>query len=140
MKFFNLGLLIIITFFLFQCDIPATNLNTNEIALELVKLEKEGKIQQSDRRDAFILFFEDTLINNFISDGYGHRIKEIKENWKIYEDKEFIIFIGSIAKTDNEIYVFTLVYENLNEGKYDLIYKQIGEKIVGKYPNKILPN
>ena len=138
MKYFKFGLLIILIFGLNQCN--TGTLHTNEIALELVTQEREGEIRQSERKDDFILFFEDVLVNNFISEGYGYRINEIKENWNVYEDKGFVILTGSIAKTDNDIYVFTIVYKDQSEGLFDNVYKQIGNKKTGNYPTNIIPN
>ena len=137
-RYSRFGFLVLLTHFFIQCS--TSTLNTNKIALKLAKLETEGTIRQSEKKDAFLLFFEEQLIDNFSSIGFGHRIKEIKENWNIYEDNGFVIFTGSVAKTDKDIFVFTLVYKNEGGVKFNLVYEQIGKEKKGKYPDNIIPN
>lgn len=138
MKYLKSALVLLFSITLTQCSI--STLHGNEIALELVRLEREGIITQSERKDDFLHFFEEDMINYFTAKGLGHRIIEIKENWNVYEDKDFFILTGSVARTDEEVHVFTLVYKDQGEGKFSLVYIQIGEKKEGKYPEDIIPN
>lgn len=121
----------------FQCH--TQTLHTNEIALSLSKLEREGKISQSERKDDFFRFFSDPIIISFDSLGYGHRINEITETWNLYEDQNYLIMTGSVAKTDDEIYIFTIVFNDRKNGNFEMVYVEIGENKSGKYPENIFP-
>lgn len=138
MKYIRLGMLLLLSINLTQCN--TSTLHTNEIALDLIRLERDGTISQSERKDDFMLFFEEEMISSFEAKGFGHRIEEIKENWTLYEDKSFLISTGSVAKTEEDIYVFTLVYKDHGEGEFSVIYWQIGQEKEGEYPDDIIPN
>ena len=132
-------LIIFSAFFLVvQCD--NSTMHSSDIALKLKKLENNGTVSQSDRKDSFLLFIEQDLFSTFTEMGFGHRIQEIKENWNIYEDKEFVIITGSVAKEDNDIYMFTIVLEDADSGKFHSKYIQIGSDISGTYPRNIIPD
>lgn len=116
-----------------------TNLNTNEIALKLAVMEEKGLVSQSEKREAFLLFFQSEIISYFESQGFGYRIGENAETWRTYSDNNYFILTGSVAKTDNDIYIFTSVYKGIGNG-FELIYAQVGDKKYGQYPENIIPN
>ncbi len=125
-----------ITVLCFQCQ--TQTIHSNEIALSLSKLERKGEISQSNKKDDFFRFL-DPIISSFDSLGYGHRINEITETWNLYEDQNYLIMTGSVAKTDDEIYIFTIVYNDRKNGNFKIVYEEIGNDKSGKYPEDIIP-
>ena len=137
-KWFSLIVLLLVST---SCRGQTANMNTNDIALELAKLERIGKVKVSDRGNDFLLFFEDQMKKDFRRLGYGHRIDEITDTWSVFEDKGYFIVTGSVAKTDNDIYIFCDVYEELGGGRFELLFNQIAnDKAHGEYPKNIIPN
>lgn len=121
---------------LMQCN-PNT-LNSNEIALKLVRLENEKIISQSDKKNDFFRFL-DNIYLKFESYGYGHRIKEMTSTWNLYEDKNYLIMTGSVAKSDKDIYIFTMVFDNKNNGTFEIVYEEVDNIKSGNYPKNIIP-
>ena len=132
-KKYFLGIIIIL---LIQCK--SNTISTNEIALDLVKLENEGIISQSDKKDAFFRFIDEIYLK-FDDYGYGHRIDEMTSTWNLYEDDSYIIMTGSVAKTNTDIYIFTILFQDKGDGVFDIVYEEVGNKKIGSYPKDIIP-
>ena len=116
-----------------------SSIETNDISFKLVRMEEKGEIQQSEKREEFFYLFD---MNEYFTElGYGYRIDEIQDTWRLYEDKEYFIFTGTVAKADKDYYIFLIVLQNLGEGDYEFIFEQIGREItLGEYPSNIIPN
>lgn len=124
-----------------SCSKAVSNIVPNKYALELATLESKGQLKQSERKDAFLSdLFQPFIKNTFQVGGFDHRLREIQSNWKIFEDLNFVIFCGSVAKSDIEICVFVWVLKE-SKGRYDTVYLQIGEKVEegSEYPASIVP-
>lgn len=132
-KKYLLGMIIIL---LIQCK--SNTISTNEIALALVKLENEGLISQSEKKYAFFRFLDEIYLK-FDNYGYGHRIDEMTSTWNLYEDGSYLIMTGSVAKTDKDIYIFTILFQDKEIGVYDIVYEEVGRKKIGSYPKDIIP-
>jgi hypothetical protein len=121
---------------LIQCN--TKTLNTNEIALDLAKLENNGLITQSDKKDDFFRFLQE-IYQKFEDYGYGHRITEMNSTWNLYEDDDYLIMTGSVAKSDYDVYMFTILFLDKGEGVFEIVYEEVGDLRIGSYPKYIIP-
>ena len=129
---------------LISCGKIISTLETNDYALDLVKLDAKGLILETDRKSAFMSeLFQPFIEDTFRVGGYDHRLREIQSNWRVFEDSGFVIFCGSVAKTDNDIFAFVWVLADRmkDNGKYETVFLQIGKDVeVGnEYPRSIVP-
>jgi len=117
-------------------------LEHNDYALDLVKLHLMGHLDETERRSAFMSdVFQPYIERNLRIGGYDHRLTEMQDNWKIFEDSGFVIFCGSVAKSDNNVYAFVWVLEDMSGGNYVAVFLQVGKTIVygTEYPSWIVP-
>ena len=117
-----------------------TAINVNDLALDLISLFHDGKIEESSKKDAFMDIMAGLLYEQFNEIGYGFRIKECSEKWRFFEDGKYRILVGSVYKSENESSIFVWLWEGVGE-KEKVIYMSLGnEVIVGKiYPKGIIP-
>lgn len=128
-------------FLIFVCMAIActSNLHKNEIALLLIRMEKEGRISQPEaEKELFFMAAKSKMFDSFKQVGFSHRIQEMTTTWRLYHDKNYLIITGSVAKSDNDIYMFVIVYQWKNEG-WEIVYTEIGDTKVGVYPENIIP-
>ena len=111
-------------------------LHTNKRALQLAKFEREGKIRQAADKNEFFRLVGDQIADNMADAGYGHRIRDMRSTWNVYEDKDYDIVTGSVAKTDSDIFMFLLVHDR----KGGPVFQAIGERSDGQYPAGIIPD
>ncbi|MFN4873723.1 MAG: hypothetical protein ACK5JP_07930 [Akkermansiaceae bacterium] len=117
-----------------------TAIDVNDVALDLINLFHDGKIEESSKKDAFMAIMAGQLYEQFNEIDYGFRIKECSEKWRFFEDGKYRILVGSVYKNKNESSIFVWLWEGAGE-KQKVIYLSLGnEVIVGKeYPKGIIP-
>jgi hypothetical protein len=115
------------------------SITENSTAMKILDLDQSGKIQESSHKKEFQVVFYPTIINGLKEDGLGYKIEENAEMWKVYEDKGYQIIVGTVAKNENELFMFTIVYRKV-ENNWEIVNFQIGNENKGNYPKDILPN
>ena len=136
-KIFVRLLFLIFFFSLLSCK-EERNITENSNVLKIIELEEAGKIKESNHKKKFQQVFYPIIIDGFIKDGFAYRIKENSELWRVYSDKEFYILIGTIAKNDNDLFMFTMVYQKAVDS-WKIIDLEIGNQKIGNYPKNIIP-
>ena len=142
MKVPRIFLVLALTVTLVSCGKIVSTLETNDYALDLARLESRGLLKETEQKSDFMgELFQPFIKNTFRVGGYNHRLREIQSNWKVFEDSGFVIFCGSVAKTDNDIYAFVWVLADKSQGKYETVFLQIGKEVEegSEYPASIVP-
>lgn len=115
-------------------------IQSNSIADDLIDMESAKKIAVSKEKEMFLFFLDKPLTDFFKDAGYLHRLKEVKNTWRVYNDSNYIIIIGSVAKSDTDVYVFSTVFSDDGDGQFNLVFQKIGKDILfGEYPKKLIP-
>lgn len=115
-------------------------IQSNSIADDLIDLETKNKISESKEKDMFLYFLDKPLTDFFNDAGFGHRLNEVKNTWRVYNDTNYIIIVGSVAKNDNEAHIFCAVFSDDKKGKFNMVFQKIGKEIFfGKYPKNVIP-
>lgn len=64
---------------------------------------------------------------------------EMTSTWNLYEDENYLIMTGSVAKSDSDVYIFTILFQDNGEGIFDILYEEVGDIKKGIYPKNIIP-
>lgn len=129
---------LILSLSLISCS-KEMSITENSTAMKILDLDQSGKIQESSHKKEFQVVFYPTIINGLKEDGLGYKIEENAEMWKVYEDKGYQIIVGTVAKNEYELFMFTTVYRKV-ENNWEIVNFQIGNENKGNYPKDILPN
>ena len=66
------------------------------------------------------------------SRGYDYRLKDWKEQWSVARDKNYLIYRGGAAQSDNKFVMFVIVWSNSQER---VVFTEIGHDRSGNYPS-----
>ena len=132
--------LLLIFVALFSSCKQKANVVVNTPAKDIAAAYADGTVSDIEEKDVLLKMLSDWIDKIFIVGGYDHRLTECQENWRVFDDLGHLVFTGSVAKSDTEVYLFTWVIEK-NEGDLNTIFLQIGDSIEkgSEYPKSLLP-
>lgn len=136
MKFVILS---IIAVALIGCDFTGT-IALNQSAQDIAAAESRGEMVQIKSKEVLLGILDEWIEDFFSVGGFDHRLKEAQENWKVFDLNTHLVICGSVARSDNDIHLFTWVIEK-NEGNLDTEFLQIGGSIEKgtEYPPDLAP-
>jgi len=99
-----------------------------------VKALEAGLFEQNE---TMLELFKEGLFTDFQDMGYGHRLEEVYQKWTCIADKEHLLFMGVIAKSDSNYDPFLMIYAKNKSSSFELIYEEIGNLISGEIPKGV---
>ena len=110
-------------------------------AVDLSVMFQRGDIQESKRKEAFMDIMDELIMKRFTDAGYGYRIDECAEKWRMFEDEGHIILLGSVYEDIKTGYSFVWIWKDDPDEGIPPVYLSVGGVVVmgDKYPQGVIP-
>ena len=133
-----------------SCAFLDADMIVNHELADLSLMFHRGLIKESSKMKVILEesgYFDD-LEKTLIQEGYGYRIKDSRYQWKLFEDNNHLITIGTAYRNKNSGYGFVLVEKFFLEEEmrnFEVKVKRVFYKFGSdvrygkKYPKNIIP-
>ena len=129
--------------FVIGCS-PKTKIVVNHEITNLSVMYQNGEIEESEKKEALFSFSNNFFLQAFVDMGLDYRIKDNIEAWKLFENREHFILIGTVYESENKGFGFVWVLkDNIPQnGNLNTVFFKVGDEIISGnfYPKGIIPN
>jgi len=114
----------------------------DEKASLIAQMSEQGEIiPNNEIKRALINLLGKWLVEPFQKNGFSYRLSDYVKSWTFFEDRGFVVIMGTVARNEQLSYFFVWVLR-LNSAEVDSIYLSVGGRVIeGKeYPSGIIPH
>lgn len=111
----------------------------NDYVVDTLTAHGRGEFSEWSGKAAFLNDYGKKMEDYFETAGYDYRLDECKSAWKVFRDGDWVIIVGSVAKSHPEGFMFSWVIR-IDGQDVDWEFLRLGDKPgFGTYPSGVLP-